>query len=151
ATPRRRTQMVRIGTAQPRSRLIDWRLGAAEALARVDESLGELEQLVHRAGAERCDVLALPEDTLGLGSWEAGNKEALPQVLREAVARMLARLGGAAAAHRMSLVCSNDTVAPDGSVRNTAFLLGRDGKEIGRYDKVNMPVHELEKQRGQGF
>ena len=40
---------------------------------------------------------------------------------------------------------------PDGALRNTAFLLGRDGQEIGRYHKVNMPIHELNKQRGDHF
>ena len=38
-----------------------------------------------------------------------------------------------------------------GDVRNTAFFLGRDGREIGRYHKVNMPIHELSKKRGEGF
>jgi predicted amidohydrolase len=144
--------LIRIGTAQPRSRLIDWRLtNATEVLARVDRSLGELEQLVHQAGSAKCDVLALPEDTLGLGHWEAAHKQALQQVLPEAVKRMLDRFGRAAAAQQMYLVCCNDTIDPDGSVHNTAFLLGRDGKEIGRYHKVNMPIHELDRQRGNAF
>jgi hypothetical protein len=51
----------------------------------------------------------------------------------------------------MYLVCCNDTVDAEGAVRNTAFLLGRDGQEIGRYHKVNMPIHELYKVRGQEF
>jgi predicted amidohydrolase len=143
--------MMRIGTAQPRSRLIDWQLKPAEALGRVDASLQELEAIVHRAGEAGCDVLALPEDTLGLGHWEAGNNPALGEVLPEAVRRMLARLGVAAAAHRMYLVCCNDAVEPDGSVHNTAFFLGRDGKEIVRYWKVNMPIHELDRKRGDRF
>jgi predicted amidohydrolase len=148
----RASRPVRIGAAQPRSRLIDWRLTApAAVLAEVEKGLGELEALVHKAGAARCDVLALPEDTLGLGSWEAANKGLLKEVLPAAVTRMLDRLGRAAAAHRMYLVCSNDTVEPDGVYRNTAFFLGRDGKEIGRYHKVNMPIHELDKQRGDRF
>ena len=143
---------VRIGSAQPRARLIDYRLREPTAvLGRVGAALGELETLVHRAGAAGCDALALPEDTLGLGRWEAGNQDALIQVLPDAVARMLDRLGRAAASHGMYLVCCNDTAAPDGSVRNTAFLLGRDGAEIGRYHKVNMPIHELHKRRGDRF
>ena len=142
---------MRIGTAQPRSRLIDWRLKPAEALAQVDTSLGELEQIVHRAGDAGCDVLALPEDTLGLGHWEAANKAALRDVLPAAVERMLSRLGRAAAAHHMYLVCCNDTAEPDGTVRNTAFFLGRDGQELGRYIKVNLPIHESGKRRGEGF
>jgi predicted amidohydrolase len=143
--------MMRIGTAQPRSRLIDYRLSGAEALVQVDRSLAELEQIVRRAGEAGCDALALPEDTLGLGHWEAGNAAMLPELLPAAVARMLERLGRAAAAHRMYLACCSDTVEPNGAYHNTAFLLDRDGGEIGRYHKVNMPIHELNRQRGDGF
>jgi predicted amidohydrolase len=143
--------MMRIGTAQPRSRLIDYRLGCSEALVQVERSLAELEEIVHRAGDEGCDVLALPEDTLGLGHWEAGHAAALEEVLPAAVARMLERLGRAAAAHGMYLVCCNDTVEPGGALHNTAFFLGRDGREIGRYHKVNQPIHKLHKQRGDHF
>ncbi|MHB8520329.1 MAG: nitrilase-related carbon-nitrogen hydrolase [Limisphaerales bacterium] len=134
---------MRIGAAQPRARLVDYRLtNPAEVLAQVDRSLGELEQIVHQAAAAKCDAIALPEDTLGLGAWEAAHKTTLREVLPEAVKRMLDRLGRAAAAHRMYLVCCNDTLDPDGSLRNTAFFLGRDGRELGHYHKVNMPIHD---------
>jgi predicted amidohydrolase len=144
-------QLLRVGAAQPRSRLVDWRLTPAQALAEVDKSLGELENLVHRAGTGGCDVLTLPEDTLGLLHWEMGNKSKLKEVLPEAVARMLKRLGQAAAGHRMYLVCCNDTVEQDGTYRNTAFFLGRDGNEIGRYNKVNPTVNESDRKRGESF
>jgi predicted amidohydrolase len=149
--PPQKKRTARVGAAQPRSRLIDYRLEPAAAMAQVERSLDELERLVHQAGAAGCDVLALPEDTLGLGRWEAGNPSLLAELLPGAVERMLERLGRAAASHRMYLVCSNDTLDDEGALRNTAFLLGRDGKEIGRYDKVNMPIHELTKRRGGGF
>jgi predicted amidohydrolase len=142
---------VRIGTTQPKSRLIDWKLkDPVEVLARVEASLGELAGLVRKAGEAGCDVVVLPEDTLGLGAWEAANPTLLGDVLPAADQRMLDRLGRAAAAHRMYLVCCNDTY-DSGDVRNTAFFLGRDGKEIGRYHKVNMPICELTKKRGDRF
>src|SRR5438094_10235371 len=72
--------VMRVAAAQPRDRTIDFRLTPAEALARVDASLGELEQLAHKAGAAGCDALALPEDTLGLLRWEAGNPAAVREV-----------------------------------------------------------------------
>jgi predicted amidohydrolase len=148
----KRKPKMRIGTAQPKSRGIDWRLqDPAAVLARVDQSLGELEQMVHRAGAAGCDVLALPEDTLGLLHWESANPSLIPQVLPTAVERMLDRLGRAAAAHRMYLICCNDTCDKEGVLRNTAFFLGRDGRLIGRYDKVNLPIHESARQRGSSF
>lgn len=150
--PEPRKGKIKVGSLQPRSRLIDWRLTSPEeVLARVDQSLSELSELVHRAGRAGSDVVALPEDTLGLGTWEAANEALLPRVLPEAVRRMLRRLGAAARSHSMYLVACNDTVDPDGSVRNTAFFLGRDGKTIGVYHKVNMPIHELTKKRGGGF
>jgi predicted amidohydrolase len=150
-TKEAKKQMMRIGTAQPRSRLIHWRLKPAEALVQVDKSLGELEQIVHKAGNAGCDVLAFPEDTLGLLHWEGVNQQAAREVLPVAVKRMLERLGRAAASHRMYLVCCNDTMEPDGTYRNTAFFLGRDGLEIGRYHKVNLPIAEQTRQRGNGF
>src|SRR5205823_12646515 len=54
-----RKSVMRIGSAQPRSRLINYRLvNPAEVLAQVDRSLGDLEQIVQKAGAAKCDALA---------------------------------------------------------------------------------------------
>ena len=65
---------------------------------------------------------------------------------------MLDRLGRAAATHRMYLVVCNDAIEPaDGALYNTAFLLGRDGKEVGRYHKVNLPIQEQDRARGSTF
>jgi predicted amidohydrolase len=142
---------MRIAAAQPKNRTIDFRLGPPEVLARVDRSLEELERLVHKAGAAGCDAMALPEDTLGLLNWEAANPRALGAVLPEAVRRMLDRLGRAAADHRMYLVLCSDAVEPDGRSFNTAFLLGRDGREFGRYRKVNLALPEQGRTRGREF
>jgi predicted amidohydrolase len=142
---------VRIAAAQPRNRTIDFRIKPAEALARVDQSLVELEGIVHKAGDGGCDVVVLPEDTLGLLKWEAAHPEALGEVLPEAVSALLVRLGRAAADHRMYLVVCQDTIERDGRVYNTSFLLGRDGKEIGRYHKVNLPLGEQNRARGHDF
>ncbi len=49
---------------------------------------------------------------------------------------MIDRLGSAAARHHMYLVVCSDFVETDGGTYNTAFLLDRDGKEIGRYHKT---------------
>ena len=142
---------MRVAAAQPRNRTIDFRLRSDAALAEVDRSLAELVQLVRKAGEAGCDALALPEDTLGLLKWETANPESLGEVLPEAVRRMLDRLGRAAADHRMYLVLCNDVVETDGRVYNTSFLLGRDGKEIGRYHKVNLPLAEQSRARGRRF
>jgi predicted amidohydrolase len=143
--------LMRVAAAQPRNRTIDFRLKPADVLDRVDRSLEELEQLVRKAGNAGCDALAFPEDTLGLLKWEAANSESLGAVLPEAVRRMLERLGRAAADCRMYLVVCNDTIEPDGRVHNTSYFLGRDGKVVGRYQKVNLPLGEQGRSRGDQF
>ena len=142
---------IRACASQPASRLVDWKLQPGDALARAEKNLDILEQIVNRAGQNGCDVVALPEDTLGLLHWEMGNLAASAEVLRKAVPQMLSRLGKVAASHNMYLVVSSDTAEDDGSFRNTAFLLGRDGREIGRYHKVNLPIHESGRKRGNSF
>jgi predicted amidohydrolase len=143
---------LRVAAVQARNRTIDWKIEEpAEVLRRVDRALGELEPVVHRAGAAGCDALAFPEDTLGLLKWVTAHPGELAAVLPTAVSRMLDRLGRAAAQHRMYLVVCSDTIEPDGSTHNTAFLLGRDGREVGRYQKVNLPMSEQAHSRGTRF
>ncbi len=143
AEPPSSTNTIRVAAAQPRARLIDWRLTKpAEVLARIDQSLTELEGLLDQAAARHCDAIAFPEDTLGLGKWEAGNEALAREVLPPAVNRMLTRFGAAAAKRRMYVVCCNNHAETNGAIYNTAFLLGRDGREIGRYHKVCPTIHE---------
>jgi predicted amidohydrolase/dienelactone hydrolase/lysophospholipase L1-like esterase len=146
--PAAKKRLMRVGGAQPRARTFDHRLTPAEALVLVDQNLAALEKLVAKAAEAGCDVLAFPEDTLGTLKWEAGNREAVNELLPAAVGRMLDRLGRAAATHHMYLVCCNDLTDEQGAIRNTAFFLGRDGHEIGRYHKVNLPIHEQSRTRG---
>lgn len=143
---------VRIAAAQPRARLVDWHLQVPnDVLAEVNQILDQLEEILAQAAQAKCDAIALPEDTLGLGPWLAANEPLGPQVLPQAVDRMLERLGRAAAEHQMYVVCCNDVLQADGSMYNTAFLLGRNGAVIGRYHKVNLPITESNKKRGDAF
>jgi predicted amidohydrolase len=151
ATEQERRAM-RVAAAQPKNRTIDWKIDdPQEVLRQVDRSLGELEQLIKKAGQAKCDALAFPEDTLGLLKWEVTHFESLDKVLPAAIERMLERLGRAAAAERMYLVVCNDTLAADGKTHNTSFLIGRDGKLVGRYQKVNLPLVEMSNTRGREF
>src|SRR3989442_2142746 len=127
---------VRVAAAQAARRVIDFHLNADDALAAVEKNLSELERIVVRAGEAKCDALVLPEDTPGLLNWVGANEALVKDVLPKAVQRMIARLGAAAARHRMYLVVCSDFTEADGATYNTAFLLGRDGKEVGRYHKV---------------
>ncbi len=145
--------VLRIAACQAKRRTIDWRLKKpADALAAVDKNLDELEKIVHKAGESKCDVLTLPEDTLGLLDWGGMNEAAASEVLTKAVERMLDQLGRAAAKHRMYLVVCSDLVEADGKMYNTAIFLGRDGKEIGRYHKVCPTWAESgSRERGKSF
>jgi predicted amidohydrolase len=64
---------------------------------------------------------------------------------------MLNRLGEAARSNNIYLACCSDRLGPDGGYRNTAFLLDRKGREIGRYDKVHPALHESDRKRGTSF
>jgi predicted amidohydrolase len=147
----RTNRSVRVAAAQPRNRTVDFRLSPPDVLVRVDQSLSELERLLNKAGEAGCDALAFPEDTLGLLKWESANPGSLDKVLPKAVPAMLDRLGRAAARHRMYLVVCQETIEKDGRVYNTSFLLGRNGREIGRYHKVNLPLTEQSRSRGHEF
>jgi predicted amidohydrolase len=143
---------VRVAAVQAAKRVVDYRLNGDEALAAVEKNLTELARIVERAGEKKCDVLVFPEDTPGLLNWVGANEALAKEVLPKAVARMTERLGSAAARHSMYLVVCSDFTETDGAVYNTAFLLGRDGKEIGRYHKVCPTWSEAgARQRGSSF
>jgi len=146
-------EIVRVAAVQAKPRLIDWRLqDPKRVLAAVDENLVALESLIDKAGDLQCDVLAFPEDTLGLLNWYGMNEELDKEVLPQAVARMIERLGRAAAAREMYLVLCSDFIESDGATYNTAFFLDRTGNEIGRYHKTCPTWSEsASRQRGQSF
>ena len=146
------TNTVRVAAAQAAGRVIDFRLKAKDALTAVEKNLTDLERIVERAGDAKCDALVLPEDTLGLLNWVGANEALAKDVLPRATKRMLERLGAAAAKHKMYLVVCSDFLENDGAIYNTAFLLSRDGKEIGRYHKVCPTWSEAgARQRGSKF
>ncbi|MCC7337597.1 MAG: hypothetical protein IT422_21095 [Pirellulaceae bacterium] len=144
---------VRVATCQAQSHTIDWRIvDASEFFVAVDKNLDALEKIIQRAGEQKCDVLALPEDTLGLLHWCGMNEPLAQQVLPDAVHRMLDRLGHAAAKYNMYLIVCSDHIEADGGTYNTAFFLGRDGMEIGRYHKTCPTWSESgSRQRGNSF
>ena len=143
---------MRMAAAQPRNRTIDFRLRPAEALAEVDRSLAELEQLVRKAGRGRlrragasrrtrwaCSSGKRRTRSPGRGPPRGGPPDARP-----------ARQGGGGPPHVPGPVQRrrrDRTVA----CTTPSFLLGRDGKEIGRYHKVNLPLAEQSRARGRRF
>jgi len=144
-------QTIRVGAIQARRRTISYKVETAgEALKEVRDNLNELSTLAERAAEKGCDIVAFPEDTLGTLEWEAGHWDDVVEVLGPAEGEMLDRFGEIARRQRMYIICCNDC-AEDTNVYNTAILLGRDGREIGRYRKVNLPLSEQARTRGTGF
>jgi predicted amidohydrolase len=97
-----------------------------------------------------CDIIAFPEDTLGTLEWEAGHWSEATSFLKLTEREMLSRFGSVAASYGMYVICCNDCAEGD-LVYNTAILIGRDGREIGRYRKIQLPIHEQSRARGQEF
>lgn len=144
------SKTVKVAAIQAERRLISYKTPTVEAaLAQVRASLDKLVVLAERAAASGCDIVAFPEDTLGAIVWEAGHRDEIADFLRPAEQEMLTRFGEVAARHAMYIICGSDTVA-DGRVYCSAILIGRDGREIGRYHKVHPPLHERS-HPGEGF
>jgi predicted amidohydrolase len=144
-------ETIRVGAVQAKNRTIPFRTPAAEVLQAVEKNLTELESIVAKAAEAKVQALAFPEDTMGLLNWNAAHESELKKIVPHAVKLMLSRLGAAAARHNMYLVVCSENIEPDGSFYNTAFFIGRDGKEIGRYHKVCPVYHELNHKRGTSF
>ena len=145
------SQTVRVAAVQAAKRSIPYTVGdPGEALTHVNRNLDALNTLADRAADEGCHIVAFPEDTLGTLEWESGNWAHAADLLGPAEALMLQRLGAVAADHGTSVICCNDCPGP-GGIYNTAILLGPNGNEIGRYRKVQLPIHEQARQRGDGF
>lgn len=123
----------------------------AAVQAHVGETLALLERLIDKAAAAGCDLLAFPEDTLGLLHWFCANSAKAEPVFRDACDLMLERFGAAAKRNRMYVLCCEYAYEMPGKIYNTAYFLGRDGREIGRYHKVNVPFGESTCVSGDAF
>jgi predicted amidohydrolase len=141
---------VRVAALQPKRRTLSYKLSFDEALAQVRQNLDELAGLAEEAARQGCRIIGFPEDTLGTLEWEAGHPKELLAFLRQAEALMLEKLGEVAARHQLPIACCNDCAEGEHTY-NTAILLGADGKEIGRYRKVQPTLAESRHQRGTHF
>jgi predicted amidohydrolase len=145
------SQTIRVAAVQTKQRTISYKVGTADkALEQVRDNLGELTTLAERAAEMGCNIAAFPEDTLGTLEWEAGNWSEAAELLRPVEADMLTRFSEVAAKHRMFIICCNDCVEGN-RVYNTAILIGQNGREIGRYHKVQLPLAEQARARGTHF
>jgi len=143
-------ETVKVAAIQAKRRLISYKVPTvSSALVQVRASLDKLAPLAEQAATLGCDIIAFPEDTLGVIEWEAGHQGEIAEFLGPAEQEMLERFGQVAAKHGMYIICGSDTIEGD-LVYCSAILIGRDGREVGRYHKVHPPLHERS-QPGEGF
>lgn len=144
-------QMIRVSAIQAKQRTISYKVYTPEqALKHVYNNLDELAGLAERAADMGCHIIAFPEDTLGTLEWEAGHWNEVPEFLHQAEQKMIMRFGEIAKKHEMVIICCNDCVE-NNRVYNTAILIGHNGQEIGRYHKVQLPLSEQGRARGNSF
>ena len=142
---------VRVGAVQGSRTTISYRVPTPrEALEQVKANLEVLAAQAVEAAGKGCTIAAFGEDTLGTIQWEAGHWDRVADLLVPAEEATLERMGQVAAEHTMNIIVCND-FAEGADVYNTAVLIGPDGREIGRYHKVNLPLHEQARTRGDGF
>lgn len=140
----------RVAAIQTKRRTILYTTDYEEAKEHILKNLDELAVLAEKAAGMGCQIIAFPEDTLGTLEWEAGNWDKCPEFLAFAEQQMLDRFEAVASKHGVCIICCNDCAEGD-LIYNTAILLGGDGQEIGRYHKVNLPIHEKARTPGTHF
>jgi len=129
---------------------ISYKLDAGEALPLVEKNIGEICRIIDEAADAGCICVAFPEDTLGLTGWESGHLDTQKDLVGPAVELLLPAVSKKAAERSIYVIVCNDVFYGDDCC-NTAVLFGRDGKEMGRYHKVNLPLSEQMRKRGDSF
>ena len=127
-----------------------YRLEAPDALKIVEKNVAEILRLADRAADEGCVAVAYPEDTLGMLGWQSYHLDDQKPLVEPADKMLFEAVSAKAAERSIFIIVCTDVFSGD-DLMNAAVLFGRDGKEIGRYHKVNLPLHEQMKKRGSGF
>jgi predicted amidohydrolase len=102
------------------------------------ENLEQFARLIDEAGAHQADIVCLPEGitVIGHGSDYLGAAEAVPGPSTDFLGRCAAR-------NHLYVVAG--LYERDGKAAyNTAVLIGRDGKLVGKYRKVCLPRGEID-------
>jgi predicted amidohydrolase len=101
------------------------------------DNLEQFAKLIDEAGAAKADIVCLPEaiTVIGRGSDYLGNAEPIPGGPSTEFLGEVAR--------RNNLYIVAGLMERDGKAAyNTAVLIGRDGKYLGKYRKVCLPASE---------
>lgn len=116
-------------------------LDAARAAAK--QAVDGNAALLSQAGEAGADIAVAGEDIASIGSAMTylDDPSIFRTLTRETAAYVHETLSNVAKSHRMHVVAS--FYEPEGdTIFNSSVLFGRDGKVIGRYHKVHLPVYE---------
>lgn len=107
-------------------------------LGRPEENLVQAEALIHRAMADKPDVLVLPE-VWNTGFFPKENLAALSET-----GHIKARLAALAAKCNVNIVAGSLSELRDSKVYNTATVFDRAGNAVAAYDKIHLftPLEE---------
>ncbi len=125
-------------------------ISEVELFDRIETDLEAYAGAVECARARGCVAVGFTELILGMGEWTAARDYECRDVMRKAE-EMTHRVMLDAAGRNEIYVAYCVNVVDDGEVYNTGIFVGRDGSEIGRYQKVHLPPQELFKVSGIGF
>lgn len=107
-----------------------------QGLKSAQENLDQFAKWIDEAGANKADIICLPEamTLIGRGSDYLAAAEPIPGPSTEFLGKLAAR-------NKAYLVAG--LLERDGNAAyNTSVLIGRDGKLIGKYRKISLPTSE---------
>jgi len=102
------------------------------------EMMEAAHQLVEQAGELGSDIVLLPEL---INIYEIEGYDILSKAAPNEVARLVESFASQAKKHNMYVILPVGEYRGD-DLYNTAILLGRDGEEVGRYDKTHISQPE---------
>jgi predicted amidohydrolase len=143
-------QKVKVAAAVPPVTRKPYTISEAELFDRVETDLEAYRAAIRRAKDEACIAVGFTELILGLGEWTAARNYECLDVLGRAEEMTSSVMRDAARKNEIYVAYCLNAVEGD-TVANTGFFMGRDGDEIGRYQKVHLPPQELYKVGGSGF
>jgi predicted amidohydrolase len=104
----------------------------------VDANLGKFCALVDRAADAGADLVCLPETLLGIGTGGPGPRDSLP------IPGPATEAFGERAKARKIWVCAGLSERDGDRIYNSAVLIDRTGRLVGKYRKTHLPIQEVE-------
>ena len=103
------------------------------------------ERLARQAARAKADLCISPEAFLDgyAVQWGPWNRRQLLAGGRESARVYLPKVKALARELKLMLLFGMTYTTPGGKCYNSAFLIGKDGRQIGRYDKTHLLNHDL--------